>query len=483
MKKVKSFLLQNKTDGQTIAKNTFWLSFSQLSRKVIKFAVIIYAARVLGVEGYGVFSYAIGLAGFLAIFSDIGTNGLLVRDFSAEGKILQRNLSTFLYIKLVLISISVLLILFVAPIFTNIPEAIPLISIIAILMAFDGLKDFTIAIVRATERMELEAGIDILTNIATLTFSVLALLTLKSSMSLAIAFTIGSGIGLAFSVFLLREHFGYIWKYFDKGLAKKILINAWPFALMGLLGTIMTSTDIVMLGWLKDAKAVGLYSAAIKPVQAIYLISGILAIATLPKISRFTKGDKSRARNILERSISSLFLIGIPLTAGGIMLGEKIITTIYGIEYLNSSLIFQILLITILAVFPMNMIANLILAYNKQKKFISPLAIAAIGNVILNIVMIPIYGIIGAAIATVLTQFFAIAMIWIKMKRINHFSVLPYMGKILLATALMIVATTTMRFMSVNFLINIILSALLYFSFLKILKEPLLGQIRGVASN
>jgi len=482
-KKIKLFLFKNTSTNQVIAKNTFWLSFSQLTRKIIKFALIVYAARTLGVEGYGVFAYALGLAGFFAIFSDIGISGLLIRDFSAEGKITPRHLSTFLYIKLALISISVSLILFVAPLFTNISEALPLISVIAILMAFDGLKDFTTAIIRSKEKMELEAGIDILTNIATLTFGILALLIFKSSLSLAVAYTIGSGLGLALSIFLLRKNLVRIWYRFDKELTKRILTDAWPFALIGLLGTIMTNTDIIMLGWLKDAIDVGFYSAALKPVQATYLISGILAISTLPKISRFAKDNKKKAGDLLEKSIGSLLLIGIPLTAGGLIFGKEIITTIYSTEYLSSVLIFQILLVTVLAVFPMTIITNLILAYNKQSKFIKPLLLAAVFNVILNITLIPVYGIVGAAVATVITQFFAMIMIWIKMKKISHFTVLPYTGKILLAATFMIALTFTMKFFSVNFLVNIGVSALAYFAFLKILKEPLLEQIKSITGR
>jgi len=483
MIKLRSFLFQNKSTGQIIAKNTFWLSFSQLTRKIIRFALIVYAARTLGVEGYGVFAYALGLAGFFAIFSDIGISGLLIRDFSVEGKITPKLLSTFLYIKLFLIGVSVSLVLYVAPLFTNIPEALPLISVIAILMAFDGLKDFIIAVIRSKEKMEQEASVDILTNLATLAFGVLALLTFKSSLSLAVAYTIGSGFGLTLSIFFLRKNLVRIWSYFDKKLAKRILMDAWPFALMGLLGTIMASTDILMLGWLRDAKDVGLYSAAIKPVQTIYTISGILAVVTFPKISAFAKNNVKQVRGLLEKTVGILLLVGLPIIAGGITLSKEIITTIYGVGYLDSTLAFQILLATILAVFPMAIISNLILAYNKQRNFITPLALAAAGNVILNIALIPIYGIVGAAIATVITQFFAMIMIWTKVKKLNYFTILPYTGRILISTALMIAITAILKTMSINFIVNIGISALVYLAFLKILKEPLLKQIRGITNK
>ncbi|MCL5004783.1 MAG: hypothetical protein M1170_02470, partial [Patescibacteria group bacterium] len=59
LQKIKSFLFENKTTRQTIAKNTFWLFFGEISSRVLRAAIVIYAARVLGADGWGVFSYAI----------------------------------------------------------------------------------------------------------------------------------------------------------------------------------------------------------------------------------------------------------------------------------------------------------------------------------------------------------------------------------------------------------------------------------------
>src|SRR5512141_48381 len=82
LQKLKSFLFENTSARQTVAKNTFWLTVSNFGGRLLKAAVIIYAARVLGTEGYGVFSYAITLAGFFTLFMDPGINNILMRDAS-----------------------------------------------------------------------------------------------------------------------------------------------------------------------------------------------------------------------------------------------------------------------------------------------------------------------------------------------------------------------------------------------------------------
>jgi len=78
--KIKSFLFKNGTSSQTVAKNTVWLSISNFGGRIIKAAIIIYGARVLGTAGYGVFSYAVTLAGFFTLFVDPGINSVLIRE-------------------------------------------------------------------------------------------------------------------------------------------------------------------------------------------------------------------------------------------------------------------------------------------------------------------------------------------------------------------------------------------------------------------
>ncbi|MDI6734266.1 MAG: oligosaccharide flippase family protein, partial [Patescibacteria group bacterium] len=80
IKIIKDFLFKNKSEKQTVIKNSFWLAFGNIAGRLIRAVLIIYAARILGTEGYGIFSYALGLAAFFTIFSDIGLSSLLTRE-------------------------------------------------------------------------------------------------------------------------------------------------------------------------------------------------------------------------------------------------------------------------------------------------------------------------------------------------------------------------------------------------------------------
>lgn len=483
IKRIASFLLQNKSSGQTIAKNTFWLSASNILGRIIKAGLMIYAARLLGTNGYGVFSYALSLAVLFSIFSDVGIGALLTRRISSTGKVEARYVATSLVVKLVLILLSALVIIFVAPLFTKIPGVLVLLPIIAVLIALDGIRDFVLAINRGKQRMEIEAVIQVLTNAAIVGAGILALIFFGTSKSLMVAYVIGSGVGLAISLVMLGKYLSGIWKSFDKKLVKKIISEAWPFALLGLLGVIMINTDIIMLGFLKGASEVGLYSAAQKPIQVMYVIPAILASAFFPAITKLVNKNDKKLRKILEQVIAIALLLGFPIALGGMILGRKLMNLMFGSEYLDATLSFQILLITIIIVFPTMLIANTVFAYNKQKNFIGLIFLGAIGNVLLNILLIPKYGITGSAIATIGAEFTASTFIWIKMKKINYFVVLPYLKKIIPAALVMTVFTIVMQQIGIHLALIIILSALIYFGLLKILNEPLLKTFRSIITS
>ena len=81
---LKDWLFQNRGDHQTIAKNTIWLLIGQISSRLLRSAIVIYAARILGAESWGAFSYALGIATFLTTFSDIGINALITKEASRQ---------------------------------------------------------------------------------------------------------------------------------------------------------------------------------------------------------------------------------------------------------------------------------------------------------------------------------------------------------------------------------------------------------------
>ncbi|MDP1689548.1 MAG: flippase [bacterium] len=476
--RLKELLFQNRSTKQTVAKNMFWLSMGEVISRLFRGVVIIYAARILGANGYGVFSYALGLAGFFTIFADIGLTSILTREVSQKPDKKSQYLATTFWIKTVPLSLTALLVVFVAPYFSNIEAAKALVPIVAFLVIFDGIREFSLGFLRANDRMEIQALITLITNITISLFGILILFYYPTAKALTFAYALSAGSGALASVIILRNEFLGIFKNFNKELIKPILDAAWPFAFISLLGGFMLSTDIIMLGWFKDAREVGLYSAGQKVVSLLYVLPGIFVTSVFPTISRLIgNSEHNRVRNLTEKSIVFITSISFPLTVGGIVLGNSIISFLFGPNYSNAVLPFQILMLTIFATYSGSFIGNLILAYNLQKKAIFFVGLASLSNFVFDALLIPFYGGAGSAVATVIAQILITGLGWHIVKKKVGFNILPHLTKIIPATIIMGIISYIMDSIGINVTTNICVSMLLYFAILYASKEIVLIEI------
>ena len=474
LNRIKKFLFENQSLQQTALKNAFWLNFGEIASRLIRAVVVIYAARLVGAANYGVFSYALNLAGLFTIFSDIGVSSILTREASKNPESKTQYFSTAFFIKICLLILSIASVIFLAPFFTKIKNVLPLLPIVAVLLAFDSLRDFAFAFIRALEKMQVEAAIKIITNIAIVILGFLALFISATSRSFTIGYTLGSGFGLAAVIWALKDQFGKLFTHFKKELISPILASAWPFALFGLLGGLMINTDMIMLGWYRPAQDLGFYAAAYKPVQLFWIFPTLLAGSFFPILSRLANENNEKFRLVFEKAMAVVFLVGMPLIAGGLVLSHDFIRIIFGNEYLPAIPVFQILLLTVFLVFPGSLLGNAIFCYDKQKSLIGYFFLGALGNIFFNFLLIPTWGIAGSAVSTVFTQIISNGFSWRKMKKINNFRPLRHLPKIIAATLLMALSAWGLNVLKINFFVNLSLSIFVYFGLLYLLKEPLL---------
>jgi O-antigen/teichoic acid export membrane protein len=477
--KVKDFFFKNTSAKQTVAKNTIWLTISNFGGRLIKAGVVIYAARVLGTEGYGVFSYAITLAGFLTLFMDPGINGILMRDASkASEEDRKKIFSTTLVIKIFLLIFGVLIIIFVAPSFSNLPGAKILLPIVAIVLALDTLREFFFSLIRSMEEMQKEAAIFLLMNFGILVFGFFFLHLATTAKSFAWGYVAGDAIGTIAALIVLRRHFKNITSYFSPELIMPMLKAAWPFAISGALGLLFTNTDILIISWMRSASEVGIYSAVIRIIQTFYLIPSIIQFATLPLIARLAKSDNEKFRTSLERTLGMVFLASIPLAIGGIVLGTPIMALVFGAPYASGGLAFKILMATLLFDFPASIIINALFAYDHQKSLVISAAIGGTVNVGLDLLLIPHFGIAGSAVATLIAQAVNNWYLWYAMKKINPFTVMPRLKNIIISSVVMGIFAVLFTYLGTNLILNVILCTAIYFGLLRFFREPLLIEIK-----
>lgn len=477
--RIKSLLFQNRSARQTITKNAIWLSISQIGSRVLRAAIIIYAARTLGAAEYGVFSYAIGLAAFFTIFADIGISQILTREVARHPEKEHQYFSTAFWLKIAALALTTLLILFLAPYFAKIEAAKRILPIIAVITIFDGLREFSLGLFRAKEKMELEAFVSIATNIVITIFGFVALYFSATAQALSLSYAVSVGAGFLIGAIISRKYFLRVFQDFNIKLLKPIFMSAYPIALLTFLGAFMLNTDLIMLGWWRSAEEIGFYSAGQKIIQLLYTFPAIIATSIFPMLAKLAKNKESeRSKNLLEKSLVAVFSIALPIIIGGVILASPLINLIYGQEYAPAIPPFQILLFTLFLIFPQLLLGNFILANDQQTKLNAPAFVGATSNILFNILLIPPYGIVGCSFATIISLSLNMALTWKIAKKIENFLLLKYLKKIIASAVMMGGVAYILNFLGINVLITVVFCAIIYFLALYLMKEKILREAK-----
>lgn len=437
--RLKLFLFDNQTNGQTIVKNTIWLSVGKLGGRLLRTVLVIYAARILGASDWGVFSYAISLVAIFAIVTDFGISPILVRETAKGNDRKDKILSTAFFLKLFLLVPALIFIIFFANHLPILKSIAPLLIFFLLILFFDSLRQLGFSLIKAMEKMEIQAGLYILTNITVVISGLFFLARSPSIASLTYAYTFGAGIGLLATVLVLRRHINKILQSFDWKIAKEILLSSWPLGISSLLGSIMISTDIFIIGLIRPAQDVGFYSVADRVVQLLYAPALILATSTFPVFSRLANKDNPKLKVIFERLLRTIYIAIIPITVISIFSAPFLVTLFFGKSYLEAVPSLQILLLTLTVRYTSVIISNLIFAYDQQKFLVKFTLLGVSTNIFFDIILIPIFGIVGSAWATLLAQLISNVYLWHQARKINNITpvsllkyllLLPIFGKV-----------------------------------------------------
>jgi O-antigen/teichoic acid export membrane protein len=193
----------------------------------------------------------------------------------------------------------------------------------------------------------------------------------------------------------------------DWKLSRQLLSDSWPLLLSGIAVTVYMQIDQVMLGLLLDEEAVGHYSAAIRISTVWYFIPMMLATSLFPAIVQARADSeaqyRSRLRQYFELNAFVAYLITVPLAIGAYWL----VPLLFGQSYGQASLILSVHIWSLLFVF-LGVARSEALLVEEQYRFVMISTLSgAVLNIVLNLLLIPSLGGVGAAVATLVAQSFA----------------------------------------------------------------------------
>lgn len=221
---------------------------------------------------------------------------------------------------------------------------------------------------------------------------------------------LGMALGFAISIFIsFLLVFYYLNKNFDifkktikhVGLYKEVVYYSLPIFMGGFLIFFFTWTDSLMLGNLTNVSNVGLYNSAVPTSQLLYLFPATLMAMFLPILSSvYAKNNKDEFKTIYlaatRWTLICNFLIIIPL----VVFSKEFLSIVFGSEYILASSALVVLLVGRFIDFLMLSGHNVLMSIKKTKIVFVNNLVTAFLNILLNILLIPKFGIIGAAMAT-----------------------------------------------------------------------------------
>jgi len=456
---------------QRIAKNTAVLLAATIISKVLSFFYVMYTARYLGAEGFGILSFALAFTGIFGVFSDLGLGQLTVREVARDKSLAKKYLNNISVMKAILVTITFALIAIVINLLGYPEQTIKVVYLISLSVVSNSFTGMFYSIFRAFEKMEYQSLGQILNSILMLAGALFAISQRFSVIGFASIYFIVSVIvfGYSFAVF--------VWKFslpkieVDWNFWKSTIKEALPFGLSTIFVTIYYWIDTVMLSLMKGDMVVGWYNAAYRLIIILLFIPSILNMSIFPVMSRFYVTSKDALRVAYEKYFKYMAIIGIPIGVGTTLLADRIILLIFGTEYTHSIIALQILVWSSVFIFLSGAFTRLLESSNRQIITMKVTAINALANIILNLILIPWFSYVGASIATVITEFSALAFGVIICSNLGyglHKKYIVSLMKIIVSSLLMGVFIIYLK--DLNLLLLVIVSAIFYFIVLWLLK-------------
>jgi len=400
-------------------RNTSWLFAEKILRMIVGLFVGIWIARYLGPEQFGLFSYAQSFVGLFTAIATLGLDGIVVRELVKAPEEADKLIGTSFILK-IFGAILTLIILAIAINFTsNDSYTNTLIFIIASATIFQSFN-----VIDFYFQAKVLSKYVVFANIFSLFVSSLIKIYLIINEAELEAFA----LVILFDSFVLASGFIYFylkqdlsirkWE-FDKDLAINLLKDSWPLILSGLVISIYMKIDQVMIKEMLDTKAVGNYAAAVRLSEAWYFIPMVISSSLFPAIINAKKENEELYYKRLQNLYSLMVWIAIAIALPMTFLSDWIVDLLFGNQYSEAGNVLMIHIWVGISVFFGVSNNKWLLIENLQKYRIQIDVFGAILNIILNLLLIPKFGIYGAAIATLVSYFSTFLIVFLYFKKLR----------------------------------------------------------------
>lgn len=456
------------SDARRIAKNTTVLYVAQMITYVIGFFITVYTVKYLSVDNYGILSAALALTGIFVVFGDLGLSTLTVREVARDHTLTIKYVGNVTVIKLFLSLFTFLLTVITAFIFGYSETTVIVIYILTAAFIFNAFSSIFYSIFQSYQKMEYQSVATILNSVVMLLGTLLAIYLGLDVIAFAFIYLIANAINF---IYILVT---YAWKFYtpnvevDLSFWKHTIKEALPLSITSLFAVLIFRIDSVMLSVMSGMEAVGFYSAAFRLMEALIFFPQVYTTAIFPVFSKLYVSSINPLKGAYSKSFKYLTILSLPIAVGITLLAEPIILLLYKPDYIHSILALQIVVWVLPFIFVNYIQGSLLTAMNRQITYLKITAASLVLNVGMNLILIPMYSYLGAAVVTVITEIFSVALCFYVLSKllakikVHEIIFKPAIACLVMALFILLVQT--------NLFLEIAISAVIYFIVLIALK-------------
>lgn len=408
-----------------IIKNASWIIGCRIVQAMLNLLVSMITARYLGLSNYGIITYAQSIVAFVVPIVQLGLNGILVQQFveypNESGEIIGTvtiltTFSSFLGIVGIWVFSTI-----VNP---NESKTI-IVTVIYSISMFFQMTEMIQYWYQAKLLSKYVSVSSLVSRFIVSIYKIYIIITGKSIYWFAIVNSIDFLI-ISVCLYMIYYKLEGMRLYFSFQTAKRMLSKSKHFIISGLMVSVFAQIDKIMLKIMIGDEEVGLYSAAVTCAGMTVFIFTAIADSLRPVIFENKKTNAELYRMNIVRLYSVTIYLALCQSIVLTIFAEPIVRLLYGVEYLASTRVLRV--ITWYSMFSYLGSAQItwFLAEEKQQYVWLMNLIGAIFNIIANWILIPSLGAVGAAVASLATQFLTNFLLCLILKplRENGFMVL-----------------------------------------------------------
>lgn len=398
--------------AKSISNNVTVLTGTRVITSLAGFVLMLFLPRYLGPDEYGALFLGNSIVIIGSIVIDFGGRYVISKAVSREPGSIATIIMNFSVLKIflwIIASIGVVSFIYLADYSSTVRTVV---LIYAFSMLWVGLREVLWSCYQGLEVMKYSSFGGIIESLFITAVGLVALMLGARAITVAVVMATGTLLNFLVCAHYARRYVSSL-PPFDMGAAVRLLRTGIPYFLWSLFGAIYYRIDSLMLSLMAPQAVVGWYGAVYGLFDTLMFVPNILSVAIFPVLARLWKTENSTLTRTTKKSLDLVMIVGIPISIGVFAFSEQIIAILFGLDgYASSIILLKVFAVGLLLVYVDFIIGTTILAVDRQRHWSVVAFLAIIVNVVLNYLFIPYTqlhsgnGGVGAAIATIITEFF-----------------------------------------------------------------------------